>query len=138
MNPTGMTKILLDTNAYSRFMSGDETVLDYVVESEIVYCSTIILGELFAGFQGGDRYLENIRELKSFLSKEGVKVLNVTLETSEIFGEIKALLRDRGTMIPLNDIWIASHAMETGAKLVTYDTHFRHIPGLRVWEPLKV
>ena len=37
-------------------------------------------------------------------------------------------------MIPLNDIWIAAHAIETGAKLVTYDKHFRHIAGLRLWD----
>jgi tRNA(fMet)-specific endonuclease VapC len=107
------------------------------VESETVYCSTIMLGELFAGFRGGSRYLENIRELKSFLSKEGVTVLNFTIDTAEIFGEIKTLLHDSGTMIPLNDIWVASHAIETGAKLVTYDTHFKHIPGLRIWEQLR-
>ena len=38
-----------------------------------------------------------------------------------------------GTPIPINDVWIASHAMETGSVVITYDKHFNLVPGLRVW-----
>lgn len=131
-----MTKILLDTNAYSGFMSGSQLVFDYIVESEIVYISTIMLGELFTGFQGGKKYSKNKEDLKTFLNKDGVKILDVTIETSEIFGEIKALLSKKGKMIPLNDIWIAAHAIETGSKLITFDSHFKSIDGLRIWKEL--
>ena len=132
-----MTKILLDTNAYSAFMAGDQTIFDYIVDSDAVYVSTVMLGELFVGFARGDKFSVNKQELKSFLSKDGIKVINVTMETSEIFGEIKASLRQSGKMIPLNDIWIAAHAVETGSKLVTYDSHFKNIAGLRLWDEMK-
>ncbi|MDX9714050.1 MAG: type II toxin-antitoxin system VapC family toxin [Dissulfurispiraceae bacterium] len=131
-----MKKILLDTNAYSGFMSGSQVVFDHIVESEIVYVSTVMLGELFAGFIGGKRYSENIYDLRRFLSKDGVNVINVSIETSEIFGEIKAGLAKSGNMIPMNDIWIAAHAVETGSKLLTFDTHFKKIKGLRLWNIL--
>lgn len=131
-----MTKILLDTNAYSAFMSGDKSVFDYIVESEVVYISTIAIGELFAGFHGGGKITQNREELRSFLSKDGVEVIDVTVETAEIFGEIKAGLSKKDKMIPLNDIWIAAHSIETGSKLVTYDKHFKSISGLRIWEEL--
>jgi tRNA(fMet)-specific endonuclease VapC len=130
-------KIILDTNAYSGFMNGNEVVLNYIVEAEIVYISTIMLGELFAGFRGGKKYSTNVEELRAFLSKDGIKVMDVTIETSEIFGEIKSKLSKKGKMVPLNDIWIAAHAIEIGAKLVTYDSHFKSINGLRLWEELK-
>lgn len=130
-------KILLDTNAYSGFMAGNQNVFDYIVEAEIVYVSTIMIGELFAGFRGGKKYTENVEELKRFLSKDGIHVIDVTIETAEIFGEIKTELREKGKMIPLNDIWIAAHAIETGSKLVTYDVHFKSISGLRIWEELE-
>jgi tRNA(fMet)-specific endonuclease VapC len=126
-------KILLDTNAYSGFMGGDKAVLDYLIEAEYVYLSTIMIGELFAGFRGGRKYEANVEELKEFLSKDGVRTIDVTFETAEIFGEIKAELSKKGRMIPLNDIWIAAHSIETGSKLVTYDTHFKNIAGLRIW-----
>jgi len=127
-------KIALDTNAYSSFMAGDTSILDAIVESEILYLSTVMLGELYAGFRGGNKYSANVGELLSFTRKEGVRIVDVTIDTAEIFGEIKAELGRRGTMIPLNDIWIAAHAIETGAKLVTYDRHFSRIAGLRLWD----
>lgn len=129
-----MTKIVLDTNAYSEFMSGNSVVFDYIIESETVYLSTVMIGELFAGFRGGNRYKQNKDELNVFLNKEGVRVLPVTVETSEIFGEIKDGLKKRGSMIPLNDIWIAAHTVETGSKLITFDSHFKQVSGLRIWE----
>jgi tRNA(fMet)-specific endonuclease VapC len=132
-----MTKILLDTNAYSSFLSGDKSVFDYIVDAEVIYISTIVIGELFAGFHGGGKLSQNREELKSFLNKDGVEVIDVTVETAEIFGEIKAGLSKKGKMIPLNDIWIAAHSIETGSKLVTYDKHFKSINGLRIWEELK-
>ncbi len=41
----------------------------------------------------------------------------------------------RGRPIPTNDVWIAAHAMETGADLVSADRHFQHIDGL-AWRRL--
>jgi tRNA(fMet)-specific endonuclease VapC len=132
-----MTKIILDTNAYSAFMGGDKKVFDYIVESEIVYISTIVIGELFAGFYRGERLTQHREELRAFLDKDGVEVIDVSIETAEIFGEIKASLSKEGKMIPLNDIWIAAHSVETGAKLISYDTHFKSICGLRIWNVLQ-
>jgi tRNA(fMet)-specific endonuclease VapC len=41
-----------------------------------------------------------------------------------------------GTPIPINDAWIAAHALETGSVLVTFDEHFTAVPGLRLWDEL--
>ena len=43
---------------------------------------------------------------------------------------MKAALAKKGTPIPENDIWIAATALETGARLVSYDSHFDHVGGL--------
>jgi len=40
----------------------------------------------------------------------------------------------QGKKIPLNDVWIAAHAMQHGAILITYDKHFEHVQGLRIWK----
>ena len=39
-------------------------------------------------------------------------------------------LRRKGRPIPTNDIWIAAHAMESGADLVSADRHFEEVDGL--------
>ena len=118
-------------------MAGDRRVFDSIIESRDIYFSTIVVGELFAGFRGGTRLQENKHELKQFLTKSGVQIIEVSMDTAEIFGEIKDALRTNGKMIRLNDIWIAAHAIETRSKLITYDVHFQHIAGLRVWEQIR-
>jgi predicted nucleic acid-binding protein len=47
---------------------------------------------------------------------------------------IKDMLKHAGRPIPINDVWIAVHALEYGAVLVTLDNHFLSIPGLRIWD----
>jgi len=55
-------------------------------------------------------------------------------EIAEIFGTVKNSLKLAGPHIPINDVWIASHALETGSVNVTYDKHFDVVPGVRVWK----
>ncbi len=127
-----MKKILLDTNAYSAYLHGDEGVLSALGSADIVYLSIIVIGELLTGFAGGTRERENKRQLETFKSKSTVKILNATEDTAEIFAAIKHALRKAGTPIPLNDVWIASHAVETGSVLVSFDNHFQNVTGLRI------
>ena len=101
--------------------------------ADIVYMSIFVLGELFAGFINGNRERKNRETLHSFLLKPTVKILNATSETSEIFGMVKAALQKTGTPIPINDVWIAAHSIETGSTIVTYDDHFKKVAGLRLW-----
>jgi tRNA(fMet)-specific endonuclease VapC len=127
-------KIILDTNAYAVLLAGDEDVLGAISSAETVYMSVIVLGELFAGFAGGAKKRENKVTLQRFLMKPSVKILNATAETAEVFGQVKFDLKRSGNPLPINDVWIAAHALETGSVVVTYDTHFKSIPGLRLWE----
>ena len=129
-----MKKILLDTNAYTRFLAGNEDVLDVIAEAETIYISIFVLGELYAGFAGGKRVAENKEMLHRFLLKPPVKILNATTDTAEVFGFVKNNLRAAGTPIPINDVWIAAHSIETGSNIITFDSHFKKIAGLRVWD----
>jgi len=38
--------------------------------------------------------------------------------------------------LPINDIWIAAHTIETGSLLITYDDHFKNIENIRLWDML--
>ena len=131
-----MKKIILDTNAYSAFLKGEVKVLNVLSGAETVYMSIIVIGELLAGFKGGSKEPKNRENLHRFLDKPTVSLLDATIETSEVFAIIKNTLKRSGTPIPINDVWIAAHAMETGSVLVTYDEHFKNIPGLRLWDEM--
>ena len=123
-------KVLLDTNAYSALRRGHEFVAEQVRSSEEVLLSSIVVGELLFGFRNGSRYEENAQGLKSFLEDQNVRLLPVTWDTADLFGRISAALRKKGRPIPTNDIWIAAHAMEASAGLISSDPHFGHIDGL--------
>ncbi len=128
-----MRAVLLDTNAYAKYLRGDPGVLEALAGAGLVYMSVIVLGELYAGFRRGSMEKVNRQILESFLGKPVVRVLEATRETAEYFGLIKSSLKKAGQPLPLNDVWIAAQALETGSILVTYDAHFSAIPGLRVW-----
>lgn len=127
-----MSKILLDTNCYTSYLSGDYDVLNVLADADIVFMSIFVLGELYAGFKGGNKERENITILNRFLAKPTVSALGASKETAEVFGMVKNSLKKAGTPIPINDVWIASHALETGSIVITYDKHFNLIPGLRL------
>ena len=128
-----LKRVLLDTNAYSRLALGDEHVLDVLSEAETVYLSIFVLGELFAGFKGGQRERKNRLQLKSFMEGPSVKLLFATDATAEIFAGVKDSLKRRGKPLPINDVWIAAHALEAAASLITFDAHFDHVEGLQRW-----
>ncbi len=128
-----MKKILLDTNAYTHYLRGDEHILTTLDKAETVYFSIFVLGELYAGFKGGNKEKQNLQLLEKFLEKSKVTILDASEETAEIFGGIKDALKKAGTPIPINDVWIASHAIETGAVLISYDAHFTKVQGVRLF-----
>ncbi|MBN1999599.1 type II toxin-antitoxin system VapC family toxin [candidate division KSB1 bacterium] len=129
-------KILLDTNAYGKLLTGDVRVLNELAKADTVYMSVIVLGELYAGFKGGGKEIENRKKLEIFLNKPTVNQLNATQNTAEAFGHIKNEMKRAGTPLPINDVWIAAHVFETGSILITYDRHFLKIKSIRIWNVL--
>jgi tRNA(fMet)-specific endonuclease VapC len=122
--------ILLDTNAYSALLRGHDEVADRVRRAERVVFSTVVAGELLLGFRLGTRLKKNMAELDAFLENPYVSLVPVTLTTADRFARIAAALRVKGRPIPTNDIWIAAHAMEAGAELLSFDAHFGAVDGL--------
>jgi tRNA(fMet)-specific endonuclease VapC len=71
-----------------------------------------------------------IKSYKSRCDNDSLgSVLDVTAEIAEIFSELQYGLKKDGNPIPINNVWIAS-----GAVVITYDNHFRRIPGIRLWD----
>lgn len=123
-----MKKVCLDTNAYSALIAGDITILDALGEADEVYLSIFVIGELYYGFTNGSKEKKNREVLNHFLKKPTVKIIHTTMETAEIYGRLKTNLKKKGSPVPINDLWIASHAIETGSFLLTFDSHFQTIP----------
>ncbi len=123
-------RVLLDTNAYSQLMRGREDVTAVVRRADEVLLSAVVVGELLFGFRGGSHFDRNVTRLDAFLDQPNVSFVDVGPATADRYGRIAAALRAKGRLIPTNDMWIAAHAMETGADLVSADGHFAHVDGI--------
>ena len=132
-----MRPILIDTNAYTAFMLGDAAVVEVVAHAERICLNSIVLGELLGGFAAGTREAKNRAELARFMDSPRVEAVPVTAETADSYALVYSSLRRKGQPIPTNDLWIAASALEHGAALLTRDTHFGQIDGLRCGQRLE-
>ena len=123
-------RILLDSNAYSSLMRGEERTAAVVRDATEVLMSAVVIGELLYGFRSGSLFERNAADLRSFLSNPFVSFVPVGPVTADRYSRIAAALRAKDSPIPANDVWIAAHAMETGADLVSADRHFDAVDGI--------
>ena len=105
-------------------------MMEWIAVASIVYVPAVVLGELHAGFRLGSRSAENEATLRAFLGESFVDVFIVDADVSRRYGDTFALLRQAGTPIPTNDIWIAATTFVTGGHLVTFDADFARVAGL--------
>ncbi|MCY4647935.1 MAG: PIN domain-containing protein [Gammaproteobacteria bacterium] len=82
------------------------------------------------GFRHGSRHERHARDLRAFLDNPYVSLVSVGATTADRYSRIAAALGAKGRRIPTNDRWIAAHAMETGADLVSAVRHFEHVDGI--------
>ena len=122
-----LSRFVLDTSAYSHFKRGESVVVELIDAAEWIGVPSIVLGELWTGFLLGRRARENERELSEFLANPAVEEVTIDAHVARVYAEIVVSLRQIGTLLPINDIWIAACAANSGASVLTYDDHFRHI-----------
>lgn len=121
-------RIILDTSAYSAFLRGNPDVKLSIQQADEVFLNPIIIGELLAGFVMGNAEKKNRALFQEFLLSARVKVIDIDEETSERYAAIINHLREKGTPIPTNDMWISASAMQYGLKVLTTDNHYLKVP----------
>jgi tRNA(fMet)-specific endonuclease VapC len=119
-----VSRILLDTSGYSGLANGHSEIVHKVQSAAQIHLNPIVLGELRAGYLAGSKRIQNEAALQSFLDSYRVGILTIDEETSLFYAAIHQSLRQAGTPISTNDLWIASCAMQHGLPLVTMDSDF--------------
>ena len=121
-------KLVLDTNIYCDFAEGvPETVEAIAVHGEQIYMPAVVIGELVFGFLKGARQQFNERKLRQVISRLKIEVVDVTADVARKYALIFLSLQNKGTKIPINDVWIAACCMEVGGTLLTRDKHFKAV-----------
>ena len=95
--------------------------------ADILICATV-LGELYYGALISARPQEQVSRIEQFFSN--YKVFQTNLEVIQSYAQIKSGLKQKGKMIPENDIWIAAFAKAYKVPLLTSDLHFRSVEGI--------
>lgn len=90
------------------------------------------MAELRAGFAVGSRGAANLQRFDRFLSSSCVKLLCPDEDTAKVYAQTFAQLRENGTPIPTNDIWIAAICLQHQLPLATSDQHFNKVPQLEL------
>ncbi|MDP1666663.1 MAG: type II toxin-antitoxin system VapC family toxin [Methylobacter sp.] len=124
-----MNALLIDTNIYSHAMRGDTEIIETLRQVAHIGITAISIGELLSGFKAGIKKI-NRQELNQFLDSPRVALYGIDEQTAEYYCLILDQLKNNGTPIPTNDIWIAAVAFQQGMPVYTKDQHFTKIKGL--------
>jgi predicted nucleic acid-binding protein len=111
---------------------GDQEVVSRFALAIELWMPLIAIGERMGGFAFGTQRHSNEAKLKHFLNKPSVGVLLPDENSAAMYGEISAKLKQLGTLIPTNYIWIAALALQHDLMLDTRDRHFEYVPGLKL------
>ena len=123
-------RVALDTNRYVDLCKGVSATVGLLETADAVVMPFVVLGEIRAGFAHGRRQRENERILRRFLLKDDVSVLFADDQTTHHYASVFRQLREQGTPIPTNDMWLAALVLQHNLALHARDRHFDHLPQL--------
>lgn len=121
--------LIIDTSGLIHFLRKQEYAVNAVAQADRILVPVIVVGEWLAGVQLPSKKNQTIQEL---LRRPRVAVQVIDADTPTYYAHLMQFLKKRGTPIPTNDLWIAACTMQTGAKILTSDTHFLRMPQLLV------
>lgn len=127
--------MILDTNALSAFVDGDEGIASLLGHASRACVPVIVLGEFRYGIAASRQRARYEAWLAEHLP--AFDVLPVDQGTASAYAALRVQLRQQGTPIPANDAWIASLALQHRLPVASRDAHFDAVPGLRreAWSP---
>lgn len=126
--------LALDTNVVIDYFKRSPHVTGVINQAERIYLPLTVIGELYFGAYRSLRPSAKKQEIEDFLLT--VEILNPDLQTTTVYGAVKAALVNNGSPIPYNDVWIAALAIQHDVPLYTFDKHFRAVDGLQLFNPL--
>ena len=121
--------MILDTNAISALVARDQSLIEIISFAPHLAVTLVSLGEYSFGILGSSKRHELERWLDAFL--ERTDVLAANKYTIPHYAAIRDELKNAGTPIPANDVWIAAIARQYKLPLVSRDQHFKKVRDLK-------
>jgi len=121
--------LILDTNAVSALLSGDQTIAELLAFEQHHHLPTVVIGEYRYGLTRSNR--------RAGAPRNDVGPLDRALERScNRFGYDVSLregsprIAAEGSADPENDLWIAALASQYSLRIVSRDVHFDEVSGV--------
>jgi tRNA(fMet)-specific endonuclease VapC len=121
--------MILDTNALSALIDGDPAIEGVIQDFESLKLNSISLGEYRFGILQSRHRTEYENQLSQLESD--LEVLTVDAATATFYALVRHELKSLGHPIPYHDIWIAALARQHGLAVVSRDSHFDSVRGVR-------
>ncbi|MBN2342994.1 MAG: type II toxin-antitoxin system VapC family toxin [Deltaproteobacteria bacterium] len=128
-------RVAFDTNFYVSFVRGKETAVAAAQQAHQIVLPFIVVAELRAGFSCGTRSAKNNEVFTRFLNRSRVFVSYPDEGTTHHYANLFRQLRQQGTPIPSNDVWIAALCVQHNLILASGDSHFNHLPQIPRYSP---
>ena len=127
-----MTSIVVDSNVLIDVINGRGDYAVLLGKADEVLVPLIVLGEIQSGFSDTSADRAKRKAVENFLAISSVQAITLTEETVGFYAAVHRQLKQAGTPIPQNDVWIAAQTLEHGAVLCTRDTDFKAVANLRL------
>ncbi|MBM4041960.1 MAG: type II toxin-antitoxin system VapC family toxin [Planctomycetes bacterium] len=130
-----MATYLLDTNALSALMNEEPRPVARATAlhpTDRAVINTVVRGEILYGLARmphGRRRRELEAKAAHYFAR--IPCEGISEAVADVYARIKLDCEQNGTPLDENDLWIAAAALERGAALVTSDTDFGRVSGLR-------
>lgn len=121
--------MILDTNALSAYLDNTAPAVEIVSEAREMAIPVIVAGEFAFGVAQSRQRESYERSLQRMLDR--CVILDVDIETARHYAAIRLELREAGTPIPANDLWIAALSRQHAMPVMSRDGHFDYVRGLR-------
>ena len=121
--------MILDTNALSAYLDRTPEAVAVVSGARELAIPVIVAGEFAFGIAQSRHRDAYERSLQRMLDR--CTVLDIGIETARHYAAIRLELKAAGNPIPANDVWIAALSRQHAIPVMSRDSHFDFVGGLR-------
>ncbi|MDE0003629.1 MAG: type II toxin-antitoxin system VapC family toxin [Rhodospirillaceae bacterium] len=121
--------MILDTNALSAWAEGLAAIETPLRSADRLVVPSVVLGEYYFGIRQSSRRRRYEDWLTRYLPE--TEIATITSATADAYADIRLYLKQLGTPIPPNDVWIASLARQHTLEILSNDRHFDLVEGIR-------
>jgi len=128
-----MIKYMLDTNIciYVIKRKPLDALVKFNQNAGSICMSSITMAELYHGVEKSEQQSKNLKVVDDFISR--LDVISYSEKAAAHYGNIRADLERKGTIIGINDLHIAAHARSEALVLVSNNLkEFERVDGLRL------